>query len=86
MCIRDRFKLQKKELKRNRDHSTSTATPVQQRHLQAIIDTSMQSLTQTPDIGLCEGVDAFAKFCQVFKFNLMSYLFEKKFYTSNDRV
>ena len=46
----------------------------------------MQSLTQTPDIGLCEGVDAFAKFCQVFKFNLMSYLFKKKFYTSNDRV
>ena len=55
---------QKKELKRSRDHS-STSTPVQQRQSQSKNDTSVQNLTQTPDIGLCEGVDAFAKFCQV---------------------
>uniref|UniRef100_A0A7M5UJ09 Synaptonemal complex protein 2 Spt16M-like domain-containing protein n=3 Tax=Clytia hemisphaerica TaxID=252671 RepID=A0A7M5UJ09_9CNID len=59
---------QKKDMKRTRQQQQATAststTPLQQkpRHLQQ--QNNASKLIQTPDIGLCEGVDAFAKFCQ----------------------
>lgn len=60
------FYLQKKELKRGRNHTmTNISTPIQQANQHIRNNISVQSLTQTPEIGLCEGVDAFAKFCQV---------------------